>query len=410
MAPPSTSTRSGLSARNLAYLDAHLERYITSGRLCGTVVLVYQGGEVVHRSAQGLMDRERAKPMRPDTIVRLYSMTKPVASVALMQLHERGLVQLDDPVHRYIPSWRNLGVYVSGTHPAFVTAPCERPMTVRDLLSHQSGLTYGFWNRTNVDAAYRVLGIGREGCRDLTEMIERLAGLPLEFSPGTAWNYSVSTDVVGYLVQETSGQRLDVYLREQILDPLGMADTGFWVRPEQVDRFAANYGPAADGGALRLVDDPKDSPYTREPTFFSGGGGLVGTGEDYLRFCRMLLGGGQLDGERLLGRKTVALMLANHLTGGRTLQEAGFARGATINAPGRGFGLGFSVLLDPALSQIAGTPGEGAWGGAASTAFWVDPLEDLAVVFITQFLPALGADEGYNLTRELRGIVYGALE
>lgn len=409
MTVAASATGAGLSPQNLAYLDAHLGRYVSNGKLVGAAILISRAGEVLYQRAQGLMDRERGKPMRTDTIVRLYSMSKPITSVALMQLHERGLVQLDDPVQRYIPSWSNLRVYVSGKHPNFVTKPCDRPMTVRDLLSHQSGLSYQINDRTNVDVAYRELGVGREGCRDLQEMVEKLAELPLEFSPGSAWSYSIATDVCGYLVQEISGQRFDRYVQEHILDPLGMADTGYWVHQEQGERFAANYGPSPGSGPLRLVDDPESSDYTSEPSFFSGGGGMVGTGEDYARFCQMLVGGGQRDGARLLGRKTVALMLSNHLTGGRTLEQAGFGPPAGPAQAGRGFGLGFSVMLNPAENRLAGTPGEGTWGGAASTAFWVDPVEDLAVVFITQYLPRpLGT--GYNLARELRAIVYGALE
>ncbi len=409
MTVTAAASRGGLNVSNLRYLDEHLERYVAQGKLTGTFTLIYRGGEIVHRRAQGLRDRERNKPMRPDTIVRLYSMTKPITSVALMQLHERGLVQLDDPVSRYIPAWKGLGVYVSGVYPNFVTRPCERPMTVRDILTHQSGLTYGWWNRNNVDAAYRAAGI-RESCRDLADMAEKLAHIPLLFSPGSAWNYSVSTDVAGYLVEVISGWPLDAYFRERILDPLGMADTGFWVRPDQLDRFAANYAPSDGGGSLRLSDDPQTSVYASQTAFFSGGGGLVGTGEDYMRFCRMLLDGGTLDGARILGRKTIALMLSNHLTGGRTLEEASYIQPAPASRFGRGFGLGFSVMLDPAVSQSPGTAGEGTWGGAASTAFWVDPAEDLAVVFITQFHPPMGSDLGYNLPRELRAIVYGALE
>ena len=405
------ASAAGVSPTSLAFLDEHIERYIASGKLAGAFTLVYRKGEVVHASVQGLMDRERARPMRPDTIVRLYSMTKPIASVALMQLYERGLVQLDDPVHRYIPQWQNLAVYVSGIYPNFLTAPCEQPMTVRDLLSHQSGLTYGFMQRTNVDAAYRQLGIGREGCRTLAEMVDKLAELPLEFSPGTAWNYSVSTDVVGHLVELIAGRRLDEYLRERIFEPLGMSDTGFWARPDQVDRFAANYTLSPTGDGLVLLDDPRTSPYLAEPTFFSGGGGLVGTGGDYLRFCRMLLGGGRLDGARILGRKTIDLMRANHLPDGKTLLDVALSRRQDMAYAGRGFGLGFSVALDPAQAHLAGTPGEIAWGGAASTAFWVDPAEDLAVVFLTQYLPGLGPlTTRFNLARELRAIVYGALD
>lgn len=401
----------GVSRKNLEYADQHLGRYIAAGKLTGASLFVTYRGEVVHQHAQGLMDRERAKPMREDTIVRLYSMTKPITSVAVMQLYERGLVQLDDPVHRYIPSWKNLGVYVSGNYPSFITAPCERPMTVRDLLSHQSGLTYGFIERTNVDAAYRKLGLGRDNCATLQEMIDRLSELPLECQPGTAWNYSVATDVLGYLVELIAGRRFDHYLREEIFEPLGMVDTGFQVRPEQRDRFAANYSPSPTGDGLALADDPATSVYLAEPTFLSGGGGLAGTGGDYLRFCQMLLGSGRLDGARILGRKTVDLMAANHLPGGKALIDVALVRrpGQEATQEGRGFGLGFGVALDPAQSKLSGTPGEISWGGAASTVFWLDRAEDLAVVFLTQYLPVPLINR-YNLERELRALVYSALD
>ncbi len=409
MTASAVRSAAGVSAQNLAYLDAHLQRYIDAGKLAGTLTLVYRAGEVAHFSAQGQMDRERAKPMREDTIFRIYSMTKPIASVALMQLYERGLFQLDDPVDRYIPGWKNLAVYASGNYPAFITTPCARPMSVRDLLSHQSGLTYGFMERTNVDAAYRKLGIGREGCRDLQEMVEKLSDLPLEFSPGTAWNYSVSTDVVGYLVEQIAGERFDRYLQQQIFAPLGMTDTGFHVRSEQIDRFAANYMPNPTGDGLIVADDPQSSPYVQEPTFFSGGGGLVSTAGDYLRFCRMLLGGGRCDGARLLGRKTLELMTLNHLPGGRPLIDCTLLRREEAALAGLGFGLGFSVALGSATGQISGSAGEFAWSGAASTEFWVDPAEDLAVIFMTQFMP-VPVSNRLNLARELHAIVYGALE
>jgi CubicO group peptidase (beta-lactamase class C family) len=400
-----------VSARNLGYLDQHLGQYISDGKLTGTLVVVYRQGEIAHWNVQGLRDRERNKPMEDDTIFRIYSMTKPIASIALMQLYERGLLQLDDPAHTFIPSWKDLRVYQSGTYPNFQTAPCERPMTVRDLLTHQSGLTYGFMNTSNVDAAYRQLGIG-SGRQSLQEMVETLAELPLEFSPGTAWNYSHATDIVGYLVEVISGQKLDAYLQEHVFEPLGMRDTAFWVRPEQADRFASCYGMAPDGSGIVVVDDAPESPYLHDPVYLSGGGGLVSTAGDYLRFCRMLLGKGTLDGQRIIGRKTLELMTRNHITGGKSVAAAATKASPQwreVGHQGNGFGLGFSVALDNADGQIAGSPGAYAWSGAASTHFWIDPTEDLAVVFMTQYM-TLSARGRYNLGRELRSIVYGALD
>jgi len=399
----------GLSARNLEHLDEHMQGYISAGKLAGTLTIIYRKGEVAHWSAQGQRDRERGKPIADDTIFRIYSMTKPIVSVALMQLYERGLFQLDDPVHRYIPSWKDLRVYQGGIYPNFQTKPCERPMTVRDLLTHQSGLTYGFMVHSNVDAAYREVGLGLAGSYSLQDMVDRLAELPLDFSPGTAWHYSHATDIVGYLVEVISGQRLDAYLQERIFRPLGMTDTGFWVKPEQADRLATNYR-AAQGGGIEVLDDAATSTYLKEPTFLSGGGGLVSTAEDYLRFCRMLLGQGQIEGARILGRKTLQLMTANHITGGKSIADAAISdRWREPSHAGSGFGLGFAVTLDTADGQVSGTPGTYYWSGAASTHFWIDPVEDLAVVFMTQYM-SLAAETRYNLARELRAIVYGALD
>ena len=395
----------GLSSERLARIEDHLERrYLAPGKIAGALTLVARRGQVAWLSTQGKMDLERDEPMREDTIFRIYSMTKPITSVALMSLYEEGHFMLDDPVHRFIPEWRDLRVYRQGNHPRWLTDPCERPMTIRDLFTHMSGLTYGFMERTNVDRAYRRLGVGREGSKDLREMVEQLAGLPLEFSPGTRWNYSVSTDVLGYLVEVISGMPLDVFFRTRIFEPLGMVDTGFTVPPEKVERFAANYarGPKK---TLRLEDDPQQSPYTGKVTFFSGGGGLVSTAADYLRFCRMLLNGGELDGARILGRKTLELMTSNHLPGDRDLTELAYGPFAETKYEGVGFGLGFSVLLDPVRAQLVGSKGEFAWGGAASTAFWVDPSEELIVVFMTQFMPSMI----YNFRGQLKTLVYPAL-
>jgi len=395
----------GLSGERLARIDAHLEnRYIAPQKIAGALTLVARKGKVAHLSALGLMDLERKKPMTENTIFRIYSMSKPITSVALMMLYEHGHFQLDDPVYKFIPEWRNLRVYELGNHPHWLTVPCERPMTIRDLFSHMSGLTYGFMERTNVDRAYRRLGIGQENSKDLRSMIEALAGLPLEFSPGTRWNYSVSTDVLGYLVEQMSGIPLDEYFRNRIFEPLGMFDTGFTVPTDKVDRFAANYTRGPDKKP-RLEDDPATSVYTKPGTFFSGGGGLVSTAADYLRFCRMLLNRGELDGQRLLGRKTIELMTTNHLPEGRDLAELAIGAFSETTYEGVGFGLGFSIQLDCARAQIVGSPGEYAWGGAASTAFWIDPSEDLITIFMTQLMPS----RTFNFRGQLKSIIYSAI-
>ena len=396
----------GLSSARLARIGEHFGRYIDAGQLAGTLTLIARRRRVAYFEAQGHLEIERRRPVTHDSIFRIYSMTKPITSVGLMILYEQGRLQLDDPVHRFIPSWRDLRVFVGGNHPTWKTMPVDRPMTVRDLLSHTSGLTYGFMERTNVDAAYRKLGVAdraRPGYT-LRDMVETLAELPLEFSPGTRWNYSVSTDVVGHLIEVISGQRLDAYLREHVLQPLGMVDTGFVIADEQQARFAANYERQGDG-RLELLDDPASSIY-RQCSLFSGGGGLVSTARDYFRFTAMMLNKGELDGIRLLGRKTVELMTMNHLPDGQdltTLAQAGLFTETAY--AGVGFGLGFSVMRSPARAQISGTAGEYAWGGAASTAFWIDPVEDLIVIFMTQLMPS----SSYPLRRELRALAYSAL-
>jgi CubicO group peptidase (beta-lactamase class C family) len=396
----------GLSSSRLARIGDHMKRYIDAGKIAGTLTLVARRGQVAYLEPQGHLEIERRRPVTADAVWRIYSMTKPITSVGLMMLYEEGRFQLDDPVHRFIPSWQNLRVFVGGNYPTFKTAPVERPMTIRDLLSHTSGLTYGFMERTNVDAAYRKLGVAdqtRSGYT-LQDMVDTLAELPLEFSPGTRWNYSVATDVIGHLIEVISGQRLDAYLRARILEPLGMRDTGFVLEDEQAARFAANYERQADG-SLKMIDNPEQSSY-RKRSFFSGGGGLLSTAPDYFRFTSMLQNMGELDGTRLLGRKTVELMTMNHLPGGQDLTDLAQAGMFTETAyAGVGFGLGFSVQQSPARAQILGSAGEFAWGGAASTAFWIDPAEDLIVIFMTQLMPS----SSYPLRRELRVLTYASL-
>jgi CubicO group peptidase (beta-lactamase class C family) len=396
----------GLSRERLDRIDQHLQlRYIGPKKIAGTLTLVARHGKVAYLSPQGLMDIERNKVMTEDTIFRIYSMTKPVTSVALMMLYEQGYFQLNDPVDKFIPEWKNLGVYAAGNYPQFLTSHPERPMTIRDLMTHTSGLTYPSMERTNVDAAYRKLAIGvLEASGTLREMIEKLATLPLEFSPGTKWNYSVSTDVLGYLVEVMSGMPFNEYLKTRIFDPLKMVDTDFYVPPEKIGRFAANYYRQPDK-TLHLLDDPGNSAYSKPTTFFSGGGGLVSTAIDYYRFCQMLLNGGELDGTRILGRKTIELMTMNHLPGGKDLSQLSVSTFTQIAIEGNGFGLGFSVHLGSDKSQVIGSVGEYAWGGAASTAFWIDPREDLIVIFLTQFMP----NATFNFRNQLKAIIYPAI-
>ena len=397
----------GISIDALARLDQHLiSRYIGPEKIAGCLTLVARRGEIAYLSALGQMDRERNKLMATDTIFRFYSMTKPITSVALMQLHEQGMFQLTDPVSRFIPQWRDLQVLTGGEWPNFSTRPADRPMSMRDVLSHQSGLTYGFMEG-GLELAYNkadVYSAGTMRGRDLQSMVDRLADLPLKFSPGDNWNYGVSTDVCGYLVQTISGQRFDQYLQEQIFDPLGMVDTGFSVSEEQQPRFAANYERGPDK-QLRLLDDPATSNYCEEQTFYSGGGGLVSTANDYYRFCQALLNGGELEGTRILGPKTIELMTLNHLPGGADLSDCALGSFSETANDGIGFGLGFAVLVDLARTQNVGSIGEYYWGGAASTIFWIDPAEDMIVIFLTQFMPS----GTFNFRGQIKQILYPGL-
>ncbi len=405
----------GLSASRLARLDEVMKRrYVESGQLPGVLTMIYRRGELAHTGMSGHIDLERNKPMREDAIFRIYSMSKPITSVALMMLVEEGMLGLDDDVATHIPAWKNLGVYATGVPsvvPAgpltYMTTPVKRPMKVVDLVTHTSGLTYGFMNRTSVDRAYRhahIADFNAEG--GLDAMVENLASIPLEFSPGTAWNYSVAIDVMGYLVQKLSGMKFGEFLRTRLFEPLGMKDTAFWCPSEKLDRFGSCYQPK-EGGGLRVQDDAGKSIFGAPPKLESGGGGLVSTAHDYMRFCRMMLHGGTLDGVQILSPKTVALFSLNHLPNNQELadmappglfSEAGYS--------GIGFSIGCGVNIDVAKTRLPGTLGEYFWGGAASTAFWIDPKEDLAVVFMTQ---VIGSPVRLTLRRDLRTLVYSAM-
>ncbi|MDP4021816.1 serine hydrolase domain-containing protein [Methylobacterium sp. NEAU 140] len=393
----------GFDPERLARVVPWMDRLVEDGRLAGLSVTVARRGRVAFARACGRADLARDTPFTLDTVTRIYSMTKPLTSVAVMQLYEQGLFQLDDPVARFLPEFAEMRVASGGNRMKVETEPARRPITIRDLLTHTAGLTYGFMEATLVDALYRERGIdflAREGT--LAEMVARTAAAPLLAQPGTAWNYSVATDVLGHLVAVVSGRPFADYLREAVIAPLGMADTDFHVRPDLMPRFCAAYAYDRERRLARF-DDSVETVFAAAPAIASGGGGLVSTAADYHRFCRMILGGGAIDAARLLGRKTVALMLANHLGG--DLAAMGTPRFAETSYTGIGFGLGFSVMLDPARAQILGTPGEVAWGGMASTAFWIDPAEDLAVVLMTQLVPS----SALPIRRELRVMTYAAL-
>ncbi|HMN46214.1 MAG TPA: serine hydrolase domain-containing protein [Povalibacter sp.] len=394
----------GFIPSRLQHIDRLVQtRYLDSGRLPGALTLIQRRGEIAHLSTLGFRDVERREKVQEDTIFRIYSMTKPITSVAFMMLVEDGLVALEDPVHRYIPQWRDLGVYEGGFIGTFRTRRPQRPMLIVDLLRHTSGLTYGFQQRTNVDAAYRRLRLDDFAGTTLDGMIDTLAGLPLEFSPGTTWNYSVATDVLGYLVGKLSGQPFEQFLRTRILDPLGMHDTDFHVPAAKLSRLSTCYAVTPEGG-MHLQDDARASRYAKPPQLVSGGGGLVSTAGDYLRFCRMLLAGGTLDGVRILSPKTIELMTSNHLPDGKELPDLSVSLFSEAAYAGVGFGLGFSVTLDPARTLLPGTAGDYSWGGLASTYFWIDPREEMIVIFMTQLMPSTT----YPLRRELRTAIYSA--
>ena len=393
----------GLSSTQLGRVKEWSQRLVDGGKLAGVTTMVARRGRVAHLHSCGMASRETGLAMTPDTIVRIYSMTKPLTSVAIMMLYEQGHFQLDDPISRFLPSFTNMRVAAGGQRGKIDTVPAQRPITFRDLLTHISGLTYGFMQSTNVDALYRDEGIDFQTAEcTLGELVDRVAALPLLAQPGAEWNYSIATDVLGHLVAVVSGEPFDEFLRKRVIEPLGMVDTDFHVPAQKHDRFAANYGKSATGG-LTLIDDPATSRYLAPRGICSGGGGLVSTAADYMRFCQFMLNRGELDGVRLLGRKTIELMTSNHLRG--DMAAMGMPRFSESSYEGVGFGLGFSVMLDPARAQIAGTPGEYAWGGAASTAFWVDPAEELAVVLLTQLMPS----SAYPIRRELRVLTYAAI-
>ena len=396
----------GFATTRLQRIDDHFRRYVDDGRLAGWQVMVSRRGDIAHHSTYGVRSFENKEPFAEDTVVRLYSMTKPLTTIAAMQLVEQGLVQLKDPVAKFIPAFSATPVYRSGSVQKPMTEPQTLPMLVWHLMTHMSGLTYGFHNTHPVDAMYRNQGFewGQPEDIDLAACCERWAQLPLVFQPGTEWNYGISTDVLGRIVEVVSGLDLEEYFQQHILGPLGMTDTSFYIDDaNRKSRLAELYIPHPETGIATSAPTFLRRP--ERPSMLSGGGGLYGTAADYMRFCQMILNGGALDGERVIGRHTLDYMGKNHLPGNVDLEAIGrplFAESAFV---GVGFGLGFSVVIDAAASKVPSTTGEMAWGGAASTAFWVDPAEDLAVVFLTQLLPS----STHAIRPELKQLVYQAL-
>jgi CubicO group peptidase (beta-lactamase class C family) len=394
----------GFDADRLARIDRRLARYVDDGRLAGWQVLVSRHGRRVHSSTYGLRDKEAGLPVEPDTIWRIYSMTKPITSVVAMQLFEEGAFALTDEVSRFLPEFADLRVYRSGTAETAKTVPATEAMRIWHLLTHTSGLTYGFTRSSPVDEMYRAAGSDfaqPEGV-DLAGLCELWASMPLLFEPGTSWNYGVSTDVLGRVCEAVTGTSLDVLFSERVLGPLGMTDTSWWV--DDPSRLAALYVPTpGTGAALRY--DVLGSHATRPPSWLGGGGGLLSTAYDYDRFTQMLLNGGELDGARILGSRTLRYMTRNHLPGGALLTSLARGQFAETAYDGVGFGLGFGVLVDPVAYKVPASAGEFTWGGAASTAFWVDPAEQITAAFYTQLLPS----STYPIRTELRSLVYTSL-
>lgn len=399
-----------LASEQLAKIPKFLqEKYVDSGLVAGCVVAVIRNGEVAHLSAMGKADIQRDIDMTEDSIFRLYSMTKPITSIALMSLYEDGLFQLTDPVSRFIPAWKDLAVYVGGSYPDFETQPVDREMNIQDLLTHQSGLTYGFFAdmpgaTTPVQYAYKELDLGMTDVfpPTLEDLVNGLATLPLEFSPGTAWNYSVSTDVCARLVEVISGQDFDKFLEEVIFQPLGMHETSYEISDHLLPRFTVNYKPST-GSGLEIYQDSHGSRYSGPVTHFGGGVGLTAPIADYIQFVKMLMNWGELDGKRIIGPRTLEYMIRNHLPAGMDIADHAFNNNV-VRPPGSGFGLGFGVTTDAAAAGVIGSEGIYNWSGAASTIFWVDPVEDLAVVYLTQSMLA-----GLPTIADLKALVYPAI-
>lgn len=408
--------KAGFSSERLTRIGAHMQRYIDEGKISCASTLIARRDHVVHAQCQGRANIEANQPVTPETIFRIYSMTKPIVSVALLMLYEEGHFQLNDPVSSLLPAFKNTKVCARPSWYEMELTDQSPEMTIQDLMRHTAGLSYGFYQDSPIDEMYRQARI--LGNDTLADMIDRVAEIPLYYQPGTGWRYSVATDVVGRLVEVVSGQLLNEFLQQRIFEPLGMTDTGFWVPEGRVDHFVAMYeaigattgvgvGAAASDDAtetatphLKLVDPNDQSRFVSNRTMFSGGGGLVSTMTDYLQFAKMLLNRGELNGELFIGRKTHELMTMNHVPEQLLPYQVG-----PDPSYGHGFGLGVTVLMDVAQSAELGSVGTYGWSGMANTDFWIDPVEEVIGIFMTQLLPS----SHYPIKREFKTLAYQAM-
>ena len=396
----------GLSPDRLGRIDRHFAQYIDKGLLTGYQLVIARDGKVAFTSTQGLADREANRPVADDTIWRIFSMTKPITAVAAMILWEEGRFELHDPVAKFVPEFAETKVWRGGTWVRPVLEPLSEPMEMWHLFTHTAGLTYGFMYQHPVDELYRKAGMewGFPRDLDLAGLCSLLARQPLLFQPGAEWNYSVSLDVLGRVVEVISGQRLGDFMRERIFEPLGMSDTAFWCTSDRAERMSALYDAAPATLAASRADAADRGVY-HEPKLDGGGGGLVSTTGDYVRFAEMLRNRGELDGRRILAPRTVEYMASNHLPGNADLTAFGRPLFAETSYDGVGFGLGMSVTLDPVAAKVPGSVGDFGWGGAASTWFMVDPVEDLTLTFMTQLMPS----STHPLRSQLKQMVHQAL-
>ncbi|MEL6473731.1 MAG: serine hydrolase domain-containing protein [Pseudomonadota bacterium] len=405
---PIDSGEVGLNAEALAKIPEFFRsRYIDRGKLPCVATLVSRAGEIAHEHYGGQTAFEGGEPITADTIFRIYSMTKPITSVALMMLFEEGDLRLDHPIHKYIPEFEATEVWDGGNLKDYETRKPDRPIQVRDVLTHTSGITYGFLFQHEVDALYRREKIG-DPSQSLEDMCKAIAKLPLVFSPGERWNYGHSTDIVGRIVEVISGMPLDEFFRTRIFEPLGMHDTGFFVPPEKIDRLMACYRKDPFTGEIAMSDGAGNASeaYTKRPVQLNAGGGLVSTLRDYHRFCLCLLRGGTLDGARLLSPKTLEFMRQNHLPGGATIRDMGDMTFSEARMDGNGFGLGWAVTVDSVETMQPGSVGSYSWGGLASTFFWIDPEEELIAIQATQMIPS----NAYPLRPQFQQLVYAAID
>ncbi len=396
----------GVDASRLARIDTHLARYVDAGKLAGWQVHVSRRGQTVHSQVYGSRDLEAGLPVEVDTLWRIYSMTKPITAVVAMSLYEQARFSLNDELSRYLPEFADMRVLVGGNAEQPKTVPATEPIRLWHLLSHTAGLTYAFTRSSVLDEVYRLAGADpiQDPSADLETMCGRWASLPLMFEPGTAWNYSVATDVLGRVIEVITGQTLEEAFAEVVLGPLGMTDTRWWVDGSDTQRLAALYVPnPATGAALRY--DAMGDMALAPPKMLSGGGGLVSTAADYARFTQLLARGGELEGVRILSPRTLAYMTRNHLPGGAYLSQVGRGMFAETAFDGVGFGLGFGVTAEPVATKVTSSPGEFTWGGYASTAFWIDPVEELTCEFYTQLVPS----STYPIRTELRQLIQAAL-